>query len=149
MKKTFMRIFQIVIVCLLLGSSYSYAQNRIDRLEAVVDSLKHSSTGEVTNDTLITKDILRLANAKLILSKEYKYQYESYKKAFELQTLSNQLADSIIVKQKDALHNAVVTMNNMSVMLKDNNDKIRKLKNQRIILAGTSTVLALLVLVIL
>ena len=132
---------------LLLGSSYSYAQNRIDKLESVVDSLQHSSTGEVTNDTLITKDILKIANAKLILSKEYKYQYESYKQAFELQTISSQLADSIISKQKTALHNARVTMNNMAIQLNDNDRKIHKLKNQRNILAGTSVVLALLVLI--
>lgn len=96
---------------------------------------------------MLTKDIFKLANAKLILAKEYKTQYESYRESFRLQTISNQLADSIIGKQKQSIAVAIVTMNNMAATISDNELKISKLKNQRTLLAGTSIVLALLVLI--
>ena len=96
---------------------------------------------------MLTKGILKLANAKLILAKEYKAQYESYKESFRLQTISNQLADSIIDKQKQSIAVAMITMNNMAATISDNELKISKLKNQRTLLAGTSIVLALLVLI--
>ena len=96
---------------------------------------------------MLTKDIFKLANAKLILAKEYKVQYESYRESFRLQTISNQLADSIIGKQKQSIAVAIVTMNNMAATISDNELKISKLKNQRTLLAGTSIVLALLVLI--
>ena len=142
-----MRVFQIVIVLLFLNVSSVFAQNRIEILEAKVDSLKLPFTGEVISDTMLTKDIFKLANAKLILAKEYKAQYESYRESFRLQTISNQLADSIISKQKQSIAVAIVTMNNMAATIGDNELKISKLKNQRTLLAGTSIVLALLVLI--
>ena len=147
MKKSSMRVFQIVIVLLFLNVSSVFAQNRIEILEAKVDSLKLPFTGEVISDTMLTKGILKLANAKLILAKEYKAQYESYKESFRLQTISNQLADSIIDKQKQSIAVAMITMNNMAATISDNELKISKLKNQRTLLAGTSIVLALLVLI--
>ena len=147
MKKSSMRVFQIVIVLLFLNVSVVFAQNRIEILEAKVDSLKLPFTGEVISDTMLTKDIFKLANAKLILAKEYKAQYESYKESFRLQTISNQLADSIIGKQKQSIAVAIITMNNMAATISDNELKISKLKNQRTLLAGTSIVLALLVLI--
>ena len=136
-----------MIVLLFLNVSSVFAQNRIEILEAKVDSLKLPFTGEVISDTMLTKDILKLANAKLILAKEYKAQYESYRESFRLQTISNQLADSIIGKQKQSIAVAIVTMNNMAATISDNELKISKLKNQRTLLAGTSIVLALLVLI--
>ena len=147
MKKSSMRVFQIVIVLLFLNVSSVFAQNRIEILEAKVDSLKLPFTGEVISDTMLTKDIFKLANAKLILAKEYKAQYESYRESFRLQTISNQLADSIIGKQKQSIAVAIITMNNMAATISDNELKISKLKNQRTLLAGTSIVLALLVLI--
>ena len=147
MKKSSMGVFQIVIVLLFLNVSSVFAQNRIERLEAKVDSLKLHFTGEVISDTMLTKDIFKLANAKLILAKEYKVQYESYRESFRLQTISNQLADSIIGKQKQSIAVAIITMNNMAATISDNELKISKLKNQRTLLAGTSIVLALLVLI--
>ena len=136
-----------MIVLLFLNVSSVFAQNRIEILEAKVDSLKLPFTGEVISDTMLTKDIFKLANAKLILAKEYKVQYESYRESFRLQTISNQLADSIIGKQKQSIAVAIVTMNNMAATISDNELKISKLKNQRTLLAGTSIVLALLVLI--
>ena len=136
-----------MIVLLFLNVSSVFAQNRIEILEAKVDSLKLPFTGEVISDTMLTKDIFKLANAKLILAKEYKAQYESYRESFRLQTISNQLADSIIGKQKQSIAVAIVTMNNMAATISDNELKISKLKNQRTLLAGTSIVLALLVLI--
>ena len=136
-----------MIVLLFLNVSSVFAQNRIEILEAKVDSLKLSFTGEVISDTMLTEDIFKLANAKLILAKEYKVQYESYRESFRLQTISNQLADSIIGKQKQSIAVAIVTMNNMAATIGDNELKISKLKNQRTLLAGTSIVLALLVLI--
>ena len=147
MTKSSMGVFQIVIVLLFLNVSSVFAQNRIERLEAKVDSLKLHFTGEVISDTMLTKDIFKLANAKLILAKEYKVQYESYRESFRLQTISNQLADSIIGKQKQSIAVAIITMNNMAATISDNELKISKLKNQRTLLAGTSIVLALLVLI--
>ena len=46
----------------------------------------------------LDKEVLRIANAKLILSEEYKNQYESYKKLYELKVQDSYLQDSVISK---------------------------------------------------
>ena len=71
----------------MFGSSLSYAQSqsedRLKRMESEVDSLvSHSFTG--VDSISLNKDIIKIANAKLILSNEYKSQYESFKAAYEL-----------------------------------------------------------------
>ena len=49
----------------------------------------------------LDKEVLRIANAKLILSEEYKNQYESYKKLYELKVQDSYLQDSVISKQRE------------------------------------------------
>ena len=51
----------------------------------------------------LDKEVLRIANAKLILSEEYKNQYESYKKLYELKVQDNYLQDSVISKQREEI----------------------------------------------
>ena len=69
----------------------------------------------------LDKEVLKIANVKLILSEEYKNQYESYKKLYELIVQDSYLQDSIISKQREEIkritligNQAIVNLNNES-----------------------------------
>lgn len=98
-------------------------------MESEVDSLvTHSFTGEGVK---ITKETIKVANAKLILSDEYKAQYEAFKAAYELKLQDCILADSIIARQKFEIRRITTIGNNAIDSLNDERAKSKKYKKQR------------------
>lgn len=108
-------------------------------MEMMVDSLQreHPFTGEEIN-----KNVIKIANAKLILSEEYKSQYEAYKSLYELEINKSYLRDSIINKQQAELKRITIIANDVITRLNTEQVKSRKYKKQRNIAIGVSGVLA-------
>ena len=121
---------------------------RIQRLETKVDSLQqsHSFTGDGGAKRRLDKEVLRIANAKLILSEEYKSQYESYKKLYELKVRDSYLQDSIISKQREEI---TIIGNQAIVNLNKEYNKSKKYKKQRNGFIASTGVLAILVVILL
>lgn len=115
-------------------------------MEDTVDSLQRSFTGE---EIAITKNLIKTANAKLILAEEYKFQYESYKKLYELKVKDSYLQDSIISKQLAEIRR-ITTLANYSVSeLQKQSSKSARYKKQRNGFIASTTVLAIVVLTLL
>lgn len=126
--------------------SWSQANDRLTRMEETVDSLQRSFTGE---EIAITKNLIKTANAKLILAEEYKFQYESYKKLYELKVKDSYLQDSIISKQLAEIRR-ITTLANYSVSeLQKQSSKSARYKKQRNGFIASTTVLAIVVLTLL
>lgn len=126
--------------------SWSQANDRLTRMEETVDSLQRSFTGE---EIAITKNLIKTANAKLILAEEYKFQYESYKKLYELKVKDSYLQDSIISKQLAEIRR-ITTLANYSVSeLQKQSSKSTRYKKQRNGFIASTTVLAIVVLTLL
>ena len=117
MRKNLIKQLVILIVLLFSNASYILCQNRselrIKRLETKVDSLQqsHSFMGDSGAKRSLDKEVLRIANAKLILSEEYKNQYESYKKLYELKVQDSYLQDSVISKQREEIRRITLISN--------------------------------------
>lgn len=126
--------------------SWSQANDRLTRMEKTVDSLQRSFTGE---EIAITKNLIKTANAKLILAEEYRFQYESYKKLYELKVKDSYLQDSIISKQLAEIRR-ITTLANYSVSeLQKQSSKSARYKKQRNGFIASTTVLAIVVLTLL
>lgn len=101
----------------------------------------------------LDKEVLRIANAKLILSEEYKSQYESYKKLYELKVRDSYLQDSIISKQREEIKRITILGNQAIVNLnKEYNkeyNKSKRYKKQRNGFIASTSVLAILVAILL
>lgn len=94
----------------------------------------------------LDKEVLRIANAKLILSEEYKSQYESYKKLYELKVQDSYLQDSVISKQREEIRRITLIGNEAITNL---NKKSKRYKKQRNGFIASTSVLAILVVVLL
>lgn len=126
--------------------SWSQANDRLIRMEETLDSLQCSFMGE---EIAITKNLIKTANAKLILAEEYKFQYESYKKLYELKVKDSYLQDSIISKQLAEIRR-ITTLANYSVNeLQRQSSKSARYKKQRNGFIASTTVLAIVVLTLL
>ena len=97
----------------------------------------------------LDKEVLRIANAKLILSEEYKNQYESYKKLYELKVQDNYLQDSVISKQREEIRRITLIGNEAIVNLNKEYNKSKKYKKQRNGFIASTGVLAILVVILL
>lgn len=95
------------------------------------------------------KEVLRIANAKLILSEEYKNQYESYKKLYELKVQDNYLQDSVIFKQREEIRRITLIGNEAITNLNKEHKKSKRYKKQRNGFIASTSVLAILVVVLL
>lgn len=124
---------------------------RIQRLETKVDSLQQSYlfTGDGGAKRRLDKEVLRIANAKLILSEEYKSQYESYKKLYELKVRDSYLQDSIISKQREEIKRITILGNKAIVNLNKEYNKSKRYKKQRNGFIASTSVLAILVVILL
>lgn len=132
-------------------SSTSWSQSRLDRLENKVDSLQrsHSFTGGFSERSeRISKEIIKLANAKLILGEEYKVQYETYKQLYELKIHDSYLQDSIISKQQLEIKR-ITTLGNQAIEnLNKESSKSAKYKKQRNYFIASTGVLAIFVILL-
>lgn len=97
----------------------------------------------------LDKEVLRIANAKLILSEEYKNQYESYKKLYELKVQDNYLQDSVISKQREEIRRITLIGNEAITNLNEEYKKSKRYKKQRNGFIASTSVLAILVVVLL
>ena len=124
---------------------------RIKRLETKVDSLQqsHSFTGDSGAKRSLNKEVLRIANAKLILSEEYKNQYESYKKLYELKVQDSYLQDSVISKQREEIRRITLIGNEAITNLNKEYKKSKRYKKQRNGFIASTSVLSILVVVLL
>lgn len=95
------------------------------------------------------KEVLRIANVKLILSEEYKNQYESYKKLYELKVQDNYLQDSVISKQREEIRRIMLIGNETITNLNKECKKSKRYKKQRNGFIASTSVLAILVIVLL
>lgn len=91
----------------------------------------------------LNKDIIKIANAKLILSNEYKSQYESFKAAYELKVQDCIFADSIIARQKFEIRRISTVANNAIDSLNDEQKKSKKYKKQRNVAIGFGTIITI------
>lgn len=132
-------------------SSTSWSQSRLDRLNNKVDSLQrsHSFTGGSSERSeRVSKEIIKLANAKLILGEEYKVQYETYKQLYELKIHDSYLQDSIISKQQLEIKR-ITTLGNQAIEnLNKESSKSAKYKKQRNYFIASTGVLALFVILL-
>lgn len=112
-------------------------------MESVVDSLTRN-TPLRGKEKQITKDILKVANAKLILSDEYKHQYESYRKLYKLKLEDSYLQDSIINKQLNEIKRITLIGNRAITSLNAETIKSRKYKKQRNAWIGVSAGLTII-----
>ena len=85
----------------------------------------------------LDKEVLRIANAKLILSEEYKNQYECY------------LQDSVISKQREEIRRITLIGNEAITNLNKEYKKSKRYKKQRNGFIASTSVLAILVVVLL
>ena len=124
---------------------------RIQRLETKVDSLQqsYSFTGDGGAKRRLDKEVLRIANAKLILSEEYKNQYESYKKLYELKVQDSYLQDSVISKQREEIRRITLIGNEAITNLNKEYKKSKRYKKQRNGFIASTGVLAILVAILL
>lgn len=97
----------------------------------------------------LNKEVLRIANAKLILSEEYKNQYESYKELYELKVQDNYLQDSVISKQREEIRRITLIGNEAVTSLNKEYKKSKRYKKQRNGFIASTSVLAILVVVLL
>lgn len=97
----------------------------------------------------LNKEVLRIANAKLILSEEYKNQYESYKKLYELKAQDSYLQDSVISKQREEIRRITLISNEAVTSLNKEYKKSKRYKKQRNGFIASTSVLAILVVVLL
>lgn len=97
----------------------------------------------------LNKEVLRIANAKLILSEEYKNQYESYKKLYELKVQDNYLQDSVISKQREEIRRITLIGNEAVTSLNKEYKKSKRYKKQRNGFIASTSVLAILVVILL
>ena len=97
----------------------------------------------------LDKEVLRIANAKLILSEEYKNQYESYKKLYELKVQDNYLQDSVISKQREEIRRITLIGNEAITNLNKGYKKSKRYKKQRNGFIASTGVLAILVAILL
>lgn len=97
----------------------------------------------------LDKEVLRIANVKLILSEEYKNQYESYKKLYELKVQDNYLQDSVIFKQREEIRRITLIGNETITNLNKKYKKSKRYKKQRNGFIASTSVLAILVIVLL
>lgn len=97
----------------------------------------------------LNKEVLRIANAKLILSEEYKNQYESYKKLYELKVQDSYLQDSVISKQREEIRRITLISNEAVTSLNKECKKSKRYKKQRNGFIASTSVLAILVVVLL
>lgn len=97
----------------------------------------------------LDKEVLRIANAKLILSEEYKNQYESYKKLYELKVQDNYLQDSVISKQREEIRRITLISNEAITNFNKEYNKSKKYKKQRNGFIASTGVLAILVAILL
>lgn len=151
MKQSLTKQLAILIVLLFSISSTSWSQSRLDRLESKVDSLQrlHSSTGVSSERSeRISKQVIKLANAKLILGEEYKVQYETYKKLYELKIHDSYLQDSIISKQQLEIRRITILGNQAIESLNRETFKSAKYKKQRNYFIASTGVLALFVILL-
>lgn len=112
-------------------------------MESVVDSL----TREISlrgKEQQITKDILKVANAKLILSDEYKHQYESYRELYKLKLKDSYLQDSIINRQLNEIKRITLISNRAITSLNAETGKATKYKKQRNTWIGISAGLTII-----
>lgn len=111
-------------------------------MEIEVDSLvSHSFTG--VDSISLNKDIIKIANAKLILYDEYKSQYETFKAAYELKVQDCIFADSIIARQKFEICRISTVANNAIDSLSDEQYKSKKYKKQRNVAIGFGTIITI------
>lgn len=124
---------------------------RIRRLETKVDSLQqsHPFIGEGGAKRSLDKEVLKIANVKLILSEEYKNQYESYKKLYELKVQDSYLQDSVISKQREEIKRITLIGNQAIVNLNNESNKSKRYKKQRNGFIASTGVLAILVVILL
>lgn len=97
----------------------------------------------------LDKEVLKIANVKLILSEEYKNQYESYKKLYELKVQDSYLQDSIISKQCEEIKRITLIGNQAIVNLNNESNKSKRYKKQRNRFIASTGVLAILVAILL
>ena len=97
----------------------------------------------------LDKEVLRIANAKLILSEEYKNQYESYKKLYELKVQDNYLQDSVISKQREEIRRITLIGDEAITNLNKKYKKSKRYKKQRNGFIASTSVLAILVAILL
>lgn len=97
----------------------------------------------------LNKEVLRIANAKLILSEEYKNQYESYKKLYKLKVQDSYLQDSVISKQREEIRRITLISNEAVTSLNKEYKKSKRYKKQRNGFIASTSVLAILVVVLL
>jgi hypothetical protein len=97
----------------------------------------------------LDKEVLKIANVKLILSEEYKNQYESYKKLYELKVQDSYLQDSIISKQREEIKRITLIGNQAIVNLNNESNKSKRYKKQRNGFIASTCVLAILVAILL
>lgn len=97
----------------------------------------------------LDKEVLRIANAKLILSEEYKNQYESYKKLYELKVQDSYLQDSVISKQREEIRRITLIGNEAVTSLNKEYKKSKRYKKQRNGFIASTGVLAILVAILL
>lgn len=97
----------------------------------------------------LDKEVLRIANAKLILSEEYKNQYESYKKLYELKVQDNYLQDFVISKQREEIRRITLISNEAITNFNKEYKKSKRYKKQRNGFIASTSVLAILVVVLL
>ncbi len=151
MKKSLTKQLAILIVLLFSISSMSWSQSRLDRLENKVDSLQRSYSftgGSSERSERVSKEIIKLANAKLILGEEYKIQYETYKQLYELKIHDSYLQDSIISKQQLEIKR-ITTLGNQAIEnLNKESSKSAKYKKQRNYFIASTGVLALFVILL-
>lgn len=100
-----------------------------------------SSTGGC-DSALVAMSAIRAANIKLIEAKADKQLKEQFKKLVELQR------EQIVILNKniDSKNKIIIDLTNQ---VNDNNSKVRKLKRQRNIYAGSSIGLSALIVLIL
>lgn len=151
MKKSLTKQLAILIVLLFSISSMSWSQSRLDRLENKVDSLQRSYSftgGSSERSERVSKEIIKLANAKLILGEEYKIQYETYKQLYELKIHDSYLQDSIISKQQLEIKR-ITTLGNQAIEnLNKESSKSAKYKKQRNYFIASTGVLVLFVILL-
>ena len=97
----------------------------------------------------LDKEVLRKYHAKLILSEEYKNQYESYKKLYELKVQDSYLQDSVIFKQCEEIRRITLIGNEAITNLNKEYKKSKRYKKQRNGFIASTSVLAILVVVLL
>lgn len=112
-------------------------------MESKVDSLIRN-TPLRGKEKQVTKDILKVANAKLILSDEYKHQYESYRKLYKLKLEDSYLQDSIINRQRNEIKRITLIGNQAITSLNQETIKARKYKKQRNIWISISASLTII-----